>query len=131
MEDVQVCKTLPLKLEEDTPRTEKSCDVRQDTRVRPTLAIPRLYNEFPISHKVINRQTPASSLTKLVLPSKESNIYEVVKPKPRDSFSSNVSDRNIPSDCIMLEPFKENSPVMSGSVFLPGLGQTLPSRNCF
>ena len=57
MEDVQVCKTPRLKLEEDTPRTVNSCDVRQDTRVRPTLAIPRLYNEIPISQVLLSDKT--------------------------------------------------------------------------
>jgi len=123
---------LRLELEGDTPRTEKSFYVCQDARLRPTLALPHLYNEFTMSHKVINRHTPASSLTKLVLPSKESNIYEVVKPGPRHSFSSSDSDRNILSECHCVKPgsFKENSPRMPGSVFLPGLAQTLISRNC-
>jgi len=111
---------------------ESSPNVPVDNRVtKSTPAIPNFCPGPPLSPQVTTRPNPISSFTKLVFTSEESNIYEVVNPKSKGSFSPTVSGRNIWCGPLLpsLGSYKENSPRIPGSVFLPGLGQTLPSKN--
>merc|ERR1719334_1516296 len=98
---------------------DSSPDATVDTKVRrSTPCIPDFCPGPPLSPQVTTKPNPISSFTKLVFTSEESNIYEVVNPKSKGSFSPTASARNIwcgPS----LGSFKENSPKIPGSVFLP------------